>query len=51
MSMSEVFYKVASAVNDKVPGAGPKMYEWATSASSFVELAVVAGLSLGGGQK
>lgn len=48
MSMSDIFYKVAKAVDDKMPGAGVKLYSVAAASSSVAELAVVAGLSVFG---
>jgi hypothetical protein len=48
MAMSDVFYKAAKAVDDKVPGAGVMLYNVAAASSTVVELAVVAGLSVFG---
>jgi hypothetical protein len=48
MSMSDMFYNVAKAVDDRMPGAGVKLYNVAAVSSTVAELAVVAGLSLFG---
>jgi hypothetical protein len=46
--MSNMFYKVAKAVDDKMPGTGMRLYNAAAASSTIAELAVVASLSLFG---
>ena len=48
MSMSDAFYKVANAIDNKIPGAGIKLYNAAAISNTVAELAVVAGLSVFG---